>query len=136
LFKVMALGAIPIINDNDAISTEEIDARFTDNDELAIEVARAIQAHKVIILSGISGLFTDNPEAKKLAEILVIDDTILAMANGKSSLGTGGMRSKLQAIDRAMQDKIEVCLTYGKLERAILRAFEIDFQGTRFGVKN
>ena len=140
LFKVMALGAIPIINDNDAISTEEIDARFTDNDELAIEVARAIQAHKVIILSDISGLFTDNPktnpEAKKLAEILVIDDTILAMANGKSSLGTGGMRSKLQAIDRAMQDKIEVCLTYGKLERAILQAFEIDFQGTRFGVKN
>ena len=136
LFEVLNLGAIPIINDNDAISTEEIDARFTDNDELAVEVARAIKADKLIILSDIHGLFSDNPktnpEAKLIKIVSQIDEQILGLAHGVSSLGTGGMHSKLLSIHKAMQVEIEVCLTYGKLENAILKAFETDFEGTRF----
>ena len=136
LFEVLNLGAIPIINDNDAISTEEIDARFTDNDELAVEVARAIKADKLIILSDIHGLFSDNPktnpEAKLIKIVSQIDEQILGLAHSVSSLGTGGMHSKLLSIHKAMQVEIEVCLTYGKLENAILKAFETDFEGTRF----
>ena len=136
LFKVLEMGAIPIINENDAVSTEEIDDRFTDNDELAVEVARAINAEKVIILSDVYGLFTanpkTNPQAELIREIFEINAEVLALAAGKSSLGTGGMESKLRAIQRAMQAKIEVCLTYGKLDRSIIQAFEAQFHGTRF----
>ena len=136
LFEVLSLGAIPIINDNDAISTEEIDARFTDNDELAVEVARAIKADKLIILSDIHGLFSDNPktnpEATLIEVVQQIDEEILNLAHGVSSLGTGGMHSKLLSIHKAMENEIEVCLTHGKLENAILSSFEVDFKGTRF----
>lgn len=136
LLLALERGVVPIVNENDAISTEEIDENFTDNDELAIMVASATDAKKVVILSDIQGLYDDNPKensnAKLIKRVEKIDDEILSLASGKSNKGRGGMEGKLKAIARAMDEGIEVCLTFGGGENAILNAFEKDFKGTIF----
>ncbi|GAB4145363.1 MAG: glutamate 5-kinase [Patescibacteria group bacterium] len=136
LFTTLQLGVVPVLNENDAVSTAEIDHKFTDNDSLAVHVAKAVKASKIIILTDTQGLFTDNPSINPAAQLLQkihkIDDQILALANGKSSLGRGGMRNKLEAINLAMQHGIQVFLTHGKKDRAVLEVFEAEFSGTHF----
>ncbi|MDH4330850.1 MAG: glutamate 5-kinase [Candidatus Moranbacteria bacterium] len=136
LLLALEKGIVPIVNENDAISTEEIDEHFTDNDELAIMVAGAVSAKRVIILSDISGLYDanpkENPNAKLIKEVRKINEKILTLASGKSSKGRGGMEGKLKAIARAMEQNIEVFLTYGGSIDAILNTFEKDFRGTIF----
>ncbi len=102
--ELLSLGAIPIINENDTVSTSEIHhvETFGDNDQLAAIVAAIVHADLLILLSDIEGLYTDdphkNPEAEFLEYIPVINKEIIAMGKGSSSsVGTGGMSSKISA---------------------------------------
>lgn len=98
--ELLDMGAIPVVNENDTISTYEI--HFGDNDTLSAVVAALVQADLLILLSDIDGMFTDdpnvNPDAEFIPEIEKLDEDLLCMAKGSSSrVGTGGMVTKLKA---------------------------------------
>ena len=101
LSRLLALGVVPIINENDSVATEEI--RFGDNDRLAARVAQAAGAQGVILLSDVDGLYnanpTTNPDATLIPRVDRIDAKIEAMADGGSGsgMGSGGMVSKIAA---------------------------------------
>ena len=100
LNRLLELGALPIINENDTVATEEI--VIGDNDTLAAIVAESIRADKLILLSDIDGLYTadprKDPNAKLIHHVPVLSEEILALAGvSGSSQGTGGMITKLQA---------------------------------------
>ena len=99
--QLLELGVIPIVNENDTISTFEI--KFGDNDTLSAIVASLIGADLLILLSDIDGLFSDNPRTNPDAEFISIvekiDDKIINMGKAEtgSSIGTGGMNTKIHA---------------------------------------
>ncbi len=103
--ELLNLGTVPVVNENDTVSTSEIDQveTFGDNDQLAAIVGAVVHADLVILLSDIDGLFTDdprrNPEAQFIPFIPRIDETILEMGKSESgsNVGTGGMSAKLAA---------------------------------------
>ena len=101
LERLLGLGVIPIINENDSVATTEI--RFGDNDRLAARIGQACNAQTVILLSDVDGLYTSDPgkdpSAKRVETVKRIDARILAMAGGgtSSGMGSGGMASKLEA---------------------------------------
>ena len=100
LNRLLELGTIPIINENDTISTQEI--VIGDNDTLSAIVAESVKADKLILLSDIDGLYTadphKDPNARLIEKVTAIDDTLIALAGGSSGdQGTGGMVTKLQA---------------------------------------
>ena len=92
---------MPIINENDTISVDEI--KFGDNDRLAAMVANLLQAPLLVILSVVDGLYRDRPgrarpPPRSISLVPVIDDRVMSLAGGgRSALGTGGMQSKLAA---------------------------------------
>ena len=101
LMTLLELGVIPVVNENDTISTFEI--KFGDNDTLSAIVASLIGADLLILLSDIDGLFSDNPRTNPDAEFISIvekiDDKIINMGKAEtgSSIGTGGMNTKIHA---------------------------------------
>lgn len=101
LERLLGLGVVPVINENDSVATAEI--RFGDNDRLAARIAQAASAQAVILLSDVDGLYTAdpsrNPDARRIAEVARIDGRIKAMAAAESSsgMGSGGMASKIEA---------------------------------------
>ena len=108
LNRLLQLGALPILNENDTIATDEI--VIGDNDTLAAIVAQSVKADKLILLSDIDGLYTadphSDPEATLIHRVHKIDENIMALAGVSSTkLGTGGMVTKLRAA--------EVCLSCG-----------------------
>ncbi len=138
LLALMELGVISIINENDVVAIEEIQgARFGDNDNLSAMVANLIDADLLIILSDIEGLFTtdprNDPNAKLIKEVKIIDDKILALAGGSSSgLGTGGMMTKLQAAKMATASGITVIIAKGTEKDVLNRLANGESIGTRF----
>ena len=135
LDRLLALGVLPIINENDSVATEEI--RFGDNDRLAARIGQAARASGVILLSDIDGLYTANPgvdpNATLIPEVRTIDAQIMAMADGGSAsgMGSGGMVSKLQAARIAVASGIALAIVSGKRD-APLAAFEAVGRGTLF----
>lgn len=100
LDRLLSLGVVPVINENDSVATEEI--RFGDNDRLAARVAQAAGASGLILFSDVDGLYDRNPAdpaARHIPLVERVDDAIEAMADGGSAsgMGSGGMRSKLAA---------------------------------------
>src|SRR5436305_9033032 len=100
LESLLALGALPVINENDTVATAEI--RYGDNDRLAARVAQMAGADCLVLLSDIDGLYTSNPHEDPNAEfiprVLQITPAIEAMAGGVSSnMGSGGMQTKIAA---------------------------------------
>jgi glutamate 5-kinase len=101
LERLIGLGVVPVINENDSVATTEI--RFGDNDRLAARIAQAAGAQCVILLSDVDGLYTadpaSNPDAERLETVKRIDARITAMAGAgtSSGMGSGGMASKLEA---------------------------------------
>lgn len=98
--ELLSLGAIPIVNENDTVSTEEIE--FGDNDTLSAVVTAVVQGDLLILLTDIDGLYTDdphkNPLAKLIPEVPVLDEKIGRMAKGAvTKVGTGGMETKIAA---------------------------------------
>lgn len=116
LDRLLGAGAVPVINENDSVATQEI--RFGDNDRLAARVAQAAGASGVVLLSDVDGLYDRNPadpEAQIVPQVKRIDGKIRAMVAGGSSsgMGSGGMESKLDAADIATRAGIGLAIASG-----------------------
>ncbi len=132
--KLLEFGAIPIINENDTISTSEI--TLGDNDSLASFVSCAVHADRLILLSDIEGLYTHDPRTDKNAELIKkvtkIDESILSVAGGAGALGKGGMKTKIAAAQMCMSHGIEMyIISSGEIENLYTAANGGDV-GTRF----
>ena len=114
--KLIQLGIIPIVNENDVISTDQIE--FGDNDTLSATVACLVKADLLILLSDIDGLYDsnpkDNPDAKLISVVEVIDEKIESLAGGAGSdRGTGGMITKIHAAQQAGNAGINMIIANG-----------------------
>lgn len=125
LGRLLKAGAVPVVNENDSVATQEI--RFGDNDRLAARVAQAAHADAVMLLSDVDGLYDrapSDPEARMIPEVRGVTAEIRAMATGGSGsgLGSGGMTSKLQAAEIAERAGIALAIINGTHEQPIARA--------------
>ena len=116
LSRLLELKALPIINENDTVATEEI--VIGDNDTLAAIVAKSVRADRLILLSDIDGLYTadphKDPEATLISHIFSITEDIRALGGGSaSSQGTGGMATKLHAAQICMEAGCDMVITNG-----------------------
>ena len=114
--ELLKLGTVPIVNENDTVSTYEI--KFGDNDRLSAIVSALIEADLLILLSDIDGLYSADPKicpsAKLIPVVEDIDDDIHALAGGAgSSLGTGGMATKIRAAQICTNDGVDVVIANG-----------------------
>lgn len=138
MFRLLELGAMPIINENDTIATQEI--VIGDNDTLGAVVATTVHADLLIILSDIDGLYTADPHkdssAKCLPVVEEIGPEIEAMTGGAGSeFGTGGMRTKLHAARIAVENGVEMVIANGKNPEILYNIVAGEQVGTRFKVK-
>jgi len=124
LTRLLDMGAVPVINENDSVATQEI--RFGDNDRLAARVAQAAGASAVLLLSDVDGLYDRNPAqpgASLLREVRGVTAEVHAMASGGSSsgMGSGGMTSKLQAAEIAERAGIALAIGSGLVDAPLAR---------------
>lgn len=134
--ELFRLGVIPIVNENDTVSTYEM--QFGDNDTLSAIVASLIGADLLILLSDIDGLFTDDPRHNPKAELIQVvdelDEQVLSMAKATtgSDVGTGGMATKLTAAKIATVSGADMVIANGEDVGILHQIFEGDFTGTLF----
>ena len=134
--ELFHLGVIPVVNENDTVSTYEM--QFGDNDTLSALVASMVGADLLILLSDIDGLYTDdphkNPEARLLKVVDAIDENIYGMAKEStgSNVGTGGMATKLAAAKIATLSGTDMIIANGGDVRILQDIFENDYVGTLF----
>lgn len=134
--ELFHLGSVPIVNENDTIATSEI--TFGDNDRLASLVASITGADLVVLLSDIDGLYTDdphqNPEAERIPFVPYIDARLIDMAKSSSAtdLGTGGMRSKIEAARIATDAGADMLILNGARIADVLQALSGADIGTLF----
>ena len=138
LTRLLELQALPIINENDTVTTEEI--AIGDNDTLSAIVAANIQAELLILLSDIDGLYDADPRSCSNAKIIPvvqeITDGILALGGGSgSSLGTGGMATKLHAAQIVTAAGADMVIANGQNPQILYDILEGEFIGTRFLAK-
>ena len=122
LDRLLGLGVVPILNENDSVATEEI--RFGDNDRLAARVAQAASAQGVVLLSDIDGLYDRNPAlpgATHIARIEKIDAAIESMADrgSASGMGSGGMVSKIEAARIANAAGANLAIASGRIDHPL-----------------
>lgn len=127
LNTLLALGAVPVINENDTVATAEI--RYGDNDRLAARVAQMTAADCLVLLSDIDGLYTANPRthpgAELISRVLDITPEIEAMAGGATSaVGTGGMQTKIAAAKIAVGAGCHLCIAQGDHQHPLKRIVE------------
>lgn len=118
--ELLKQGIIPIINENDSVATDELVPMFGDNDNLSALVAVMTKAAKLVIITDMDGLYTEdprkNPQAVKIERVEQISEDILKLAGGAgSSVGTGGMRSKIEAARIAMRSGVHAFI--GKVQQ-------------------
>ena len=135
LNRLLELGALPIINENDTVSTDEI--VIGDNDTLAAIVAQSVKADLLVLLSDIDGLYTadphSDPNAQLIPQINAISEDILALAGGSgTSLGTGGMVTKLQAAKICLQSGCSMVITNGNRPENLYDILDGNQIGTMF----
>ena len=135
LNRLLELGALPIINENDTVATEEI--VIGDNDTLAAIVAKSVGARLLVLLSDIDGLYTadprKNPQAKLISQVTVLDDSIKALAGvSGSDQGTGGMITKLQAAQICMDCGCDMVIANGNEPNNLYAILDGSTVGTRF----
>ncbi|MGL5430159.1 MAG: glutamate 5-kinase [Vibrio sp.] len=128
-------GIVPVVNENDAVATNEI--KVGDNDNLSALVGILCGADKLLLLTDQKGLFTadprKDPNAQLIKQVTTIDDTLRKIAGGSgTTLGTGGMVTKLQAADIARRAGIEVIIAAGRAPNVIFDSLSAEPQGTRF----
>tara|TARA_R110002073_G_scaffold331685_1_gene516754 strand:- start:60 stop:1181 length:1122 start_codon:yes stop_codon:yes gene_type:complete len=138
LTTLLKLNIIPIINENDTVAIEEI--RFGDNDTLAALVTNLIEADVLVILTDQAGLFTSDPrknqDAKLLHEVNAGDPAIEKMAGGiGSSIGRGGMQSKVMAAKRAARSGAHTIIASGHEDEVLVRLAQGESIGTRLLAK-
>jgi glutamate 5-kinase len=130
--------AVPIVNENDTVSYDEI--KFGDNDTLSAIAAILIEADLLVLLSDVEGVFDgdpkNDPDAKKISEITEITEEILNAAGGPASDGGfGGMTTKIQAAQSAIESGIRMVIAHGRTPRALERIVHGEALGTRFTPK-
>ena len=137
--ELLSLGVIPIVNENDTIATYEIDylSVFGDNDTLSAVVSAIVNADLLILLSDIDGLYTDdphhNPDAEFISLVEQLDDHLLQMGKGSSSsVGTGGMATKLSAARIATDSGVDMIIANGNDFHNIHRIIRGQNIGTLF----
>ena len=136
LYRLLELGALPIINENDTISTAEIRS-IGDNDTLAAIVACCARADLLVLLSDIEGLYTANPHTHPDAQLIPlveeITPEILALAEGAgSALGTGGMQTMLRAAQMVTADGVDMVIANGSKPDILYQIAAGEPAGTRF----
>ncbi|MEA9707148.1 glutamate 5-kinase [Xanthomonas campestris] len=134
LGELLRLGALPVINENDTVSVDEL--KLGDNDNLAAIVAALVDADALFIATDIDGLYSadprSNPLARPLDEVAELSAEVLAMAGGSgSSVGTGGMRTKLEAAAKAGAAGIETYLFNGRSAEVVRGLAQDRLCGTR-----
>ena len=135
LFRLLELGALPIVNENDTVATEEI--VIGDNDTLAAYVAESVKAELLILLSDINGLYTadphKDPNATLIPVIKELTDDIYALAGASSTKqGTGGMVTKLRAAAIATEAGCDMVIANGKNPQGLYDILDGKPIGTRF----
>ncbi len=135
LFRLLELQALPIINENDTVSTDEIG--IGDNDTLGAIVAVNADADLLVLLSDINGLYEadphTHPDAKLIPLVHAIDEQVLALAGGAgTSLGTGGMATKLHAAQLATEAGIDMVIANGENPEILYDIAAGQAVGTRF----
>lgn len=135
IFRLLELGVLPIVNENDSISTEEIN--IGDNDTLAAIVAINCQADLLILLSDIEGLYTKDPHKNEDAELIhniyQITPEVQALAGETgSNFGTGGMATKISAARKAMSYGIDMVIANGDKPELLYEIIKGEEVGTRF----
>lgn len=136
--RLLELGALPIINENDTIATDEI--VIGDNDTLAAIVAKSVGADLLVLLSDIDGLYTADPhfntDAKLLRRIAQIDEEILALAGvSATSQGTGGMVTKLHAAEICLGCGCDMVIANGNRPENLYDIIDGKAVGTMFSEK-
>jgi glutamate 5-kinase len=137
LIGLLESGILPIINENDAVATEEI--RVGDNDNLSALVANLVEADRLILLTDQDGLYTSDPHSDPSATLIdEINNTEIpaevwqAAGGSMTGLGTGGMYTKIKAADLARRSGTEVVIARGNEGRVIEKAISSEKVGTRF----
>ncbi len=134
LNALLALGALPVVNENDTVSVDEL--KLGDNDNLAAIVAALVDADALFIATDIDGLYTadprSNPQAQPINEVTALTPEVLAMAGGSgSAVGTGGMHTKLQAAAKAGAAGIDTYLFNGRDGDVVRGLAQGRLRGTR-----
>src|SRR5664279_976164 len=144
LASLLAMGVIPVINENDTVSTVELDHPpdsperervFGDNDKLSALVMTHIDADLLLLLSDVDGLYNGDPTgdgAELISQVSVINDEVRSFAQGKNGRGRGGMASKLEAARIATEVSGFAVIANGRLPNVIERVCEGEVLGTLF----
>jgi glutamate 5-kinase len=122
LLTLLGYGAVPVINENDTVATQEL--RYGDNDRLSARVAQMVSAEALVVLSDVDGLYTADPRrdpnARYVDEVSEVTRDVLDMAGGTGSgHGSGGMRTKLEAARIAVGAGCRMCIATGRVVRPI-----------------
>ncbi|MBP3799033.1 MAG: glutamate 5-kinase [Ruminococcus sp.] len=140
LERVIQLGVIPIVNENDTVAIDELELEMGENDSLAATVAKIAGADLLIIMSDIDGLYDYDPrldpDAKLIPVVEEINDDIRKLAGGAGTkMGTGGMITKINAAEIAVNSGIDMIILNGKNPDNLYWLFETGKLGTRFKAK-
>lgn len=135
--KLIEMGVIPIVNENDTVAIDELELEIGENDSLSAIVAKLAKADLLVILSDIDGLYDSdphkNPNAKLIPVVTEIDTHIEEIAGGAGSvLGTGGMATKINAAKIANEAGIDMIIMNGNNPERLYGLFENDETGTIF----
>ena len=141
LETLLSMGVIPVVNENDTVAIDELKLEVGENDSLAAIVATIAKADLFIMMSDIDGLFDKDPnssdDAQMIPVVQEITDEIRGVAGGvTTNVGTGGMRTKIRAVEIAFEAGIDVVLMNGKTPKKLYDLFEDKPVGTLFTKKD
>jgi glutamate 5-kinase len=132
LLELLRIGALPVVNENDTVAVDEL--KLGDNDNLAAAVASLVDADLLLIATDIDGLYSAHPQrdpqARPMLRIEAITPDVLAMAGEAGALGTGGMRTKLEAAAKAADASIPTALFSGRNAETLAQLAQQTLQGT------
>lgn len=134
--SLLEMGVIPIVNENDSVSTDELILSFSENDALSAIVAKLTSADMLIMLTDTDGLYDRNPaefsDAKLITNVTEITDELLSSASGAGKRGTGGMATKLSAVKTVTEVGISAAIINGKNPELIYDVLDGKNAGTLF----
>ncbi len=138
--KVISYGVIPVVNENDTVAIDELELEVGENDSLGAIIATVAKADALIIMSDIDGLYDSDPrknsDAKLIPVVEKIDDEVRNLAGGAGSkLGTGGMKTKINAAEIAVNAGIDMVIMNGSKPEKLYDIFEGKQVGTVFCAK-
>ncbi len=137
LFTLVDEGVVPIINENDSVSFDEI--KIGDNDNLSALTSILWSADLLILFSDIDGIYTDNPKTNKNASLIENVNSISELRNSikigeTNSFGTGGIETKIQAAEKTTVYGIQMLLANGSVENILTKLYNGESKGTLFDV--